>query len=163
MGHNDPEERKAYARAWYAKNKERLRAKRAPKAAEKREWARQYRQKHPERKSSANRVRRQKACSSATVWVKIVLSMPQRKALRPFADLLIERLNWGVCEATGVCLDRNQIAGPLTPHLDRIDPSRGNVYDNVQRVCGLYNQGKHNWTHEDFMFVARAAVRVWGA
>lgn len=76
-----------------------------------------------------------------------------------------ERLEAGVCEATGIPLEMSaeEFKGyghfrPWTPSLDRDDPTKGYTTDNVKVVCWMYNQAKGVSTHEAVLRMARALV-----
>jgi hypothetical protein len=47
---------------------------------------------------------------------------------------------------------------PFVPTLDRVDSSRGYVFDNVRVVVWAYNAAKADWPHEVFARLARAYV-----
>ena len=64
------------------------------------------------------------------------------------ADLLPGLLG-GACQATGILLDFQTVAGPFTPSVDRTDPQRGYEPDNIKIVVLIYNLAKRNWTHQD--------------
>ena len=71
-------------------------------------------------------------------------------------DWVAERVGRGVCEASG--LPFNLVTGrdPFAPSLDRIDPTKGYIKDNVQVVVWCYNSAKGIGTHQDVMKLAKA-------
>ena len=80
-------------------------------------------------------------------------------------EWLSERLERGVCEATGLPLqlDGGRLNGgyrPLTPSLDRTDSTKGYTMDNVKVVCWMYNAAKGTGSHEDVMKLAEALTNV---
>ena len=79
------------------------------------------------------------------------------------SEWLSERLERGVCEATGLPLELQggRLNGgyrPLTPSLDRTDTTKGYTMDNVKVVCWMYNAAKGTGTHEDVMKLAEALI-----
>lgn len=80
-------------------------------------------------------------------------------------DWVIERLEKGVCEVTGIQLELGggKLNGgyrPYTPSLDRTDPTKGYTKDNVKVVCWIYNSAKGSGSHNDVMKLARALTNV---
>jgi len=74
---------------------------------------------------------------------------------------ILEKLEAGMCEATGLPFDfpvRPGVAGrgSFVPSLDRIVPGAGYTCDNVQLVCWIYNAAKGIGTHEHVMRMAEA-------
>lgn len=95
------------------------------------------------------------------VWVRARAG----KTSRDF-DLTIEwvaeRLERGVCEATGIPLilasDSSRAIPPWSPSIDRKDSSRGYTMDNCQVVCWAYNMAKSEWSDDVVLTMARALV-----
>jgi hypothetical protein len=77
-------------------------------------------------------------------------------------DDIIPALSLGVCQATGLKLDftRRVRRGPRCPSLDRVDPKKGYVPDNVQIVCWQYNAAKGAWSNADLVEMAAALVNI---
>ena len=80
-------------------------------------------------------------------------------------DWLLERLERGVCEVTGIpfTFTSGEIKGghrSFTPSLDRTDTTKGYTKDNVKVVVWVYNGAKGVGTHEDVMKLARALTNV---
>lgn len=78
-----------------------------------------------------------------------------------------EKIERGACEVSGLPFVMDSMntgkhgAGsqhPFGPSLDKTDRTRGYTQDNVKVVVWLYNLGKHIYSHEDFMLLARALV-----
>lgn len=72
---------------------------------------------------------------------------------------VLERVQKGICEATGVEFDRR--AGkslPFRASIDRIDNEKGYIKGNIQIVCRIYNTAKWTWNHEDVMKMAYALM-----
>lgn len=60
----------------------------------------------------------------------------------------------GVCPYTGIAMelpthDRNVISKPNKASIDRIDPSKGYVKDNVEIVCMAINLAKNRFSKKD--------------
>lgn len=66
------------------------------------------------------------------------------------------------CALTGIPFDMSRSHGfrasPLGPSIDRIDPARGYVIDNVQLVCFVVNMAKSEYPIELFNVMCRARV-----
>lgn len=84
-------------------------------------------------------------------------------------DWILEKLKNGNCEITGLPFDlSNRGTGKkgaanvqkYAPSLDRKDPTGGYTKDNVRLVVWMYNVGKHNYSHEDFVVFARALIQA---
>lgn len=72
-----------------------------------------------------------------------------------------ERLERNKCEITGITFQftsDGQRLNPFSPHIDRIDPSKGYTESNSQMVCAIYNMAKLDWTHSDVMKMAEALL-----
>jgi hypothetical protein len=75
-------------------------------------------------------------------------------------------LEEGACQVTGLPFDFTTNVGrsmgvrvaPFAPSLDRVDSSKGYVFDNVRVVVACYNLAKNEWPHEVFDRLARAYV-----
>ena len=92
---------------------------------------------------------------------KYMLRMAARRAdVTVSWSELAELLTPGTCSATGIPLDwtRSYPAGPWSPSLDRIDPSRGYVSGNVRIVCWAYNRAKNVDGDDVVLTMARAIV-----
>lgn len=64
-------------------------------------------------------------------------------------EFIIKKLTAGVCEATGIKLDLDDIQyKPYAPSLDRINSNAGYTEDNVQVVCMIYNFCKNKFTSD---------------
>lgn len=79
-------------------------------------------------------------------------------------EWLLDRLERGVCEATGIPFDFHPRddgghQNPRAPSLDRIDPSGDYTPDNTQLVLYAYNTAKGQLHDRE----ARALVRAMGA
>jgi len=68
----------------------------------------------------------------------------------------------GVCEQTGVSFEfaphpiySRHMFGPS---IDKIDPKGDYTEDNVTVVCNMYNFGKNQYTHEEFLQFCRVFV-----
>jgi hypothetical protein len=81
-------------------------------------------------------------------------------------DWILEKLNNGVCEASGLKIQfsqkysrtRHAFSEPFSPSLDKIDPKGGYTKDNTQLVVWIYNAAKSAFTHEDVLILANALV-----
>jgi hypothetical protein len=71
-----------------------------------------------------------------------------------------------VCKYLGVRIDyrcaaeRGGLRSPYAPSIDRIDPSRGYVPDNIQVISDLANRMKSNANVEQLIAFARGVLRV---
>jgi hypothetical protein len=65
-----------------------------------------------------------------------------------------ERIQRGFCEATGIPFDLRDRR--WSPSLDRIQPKRGYVRDNVQVVVWAYNAMKQTWGDLTILRIAEA-------
>ena len=66
----------------------------------------------------------------------------------------------GKCAKTGVEMGRIGDKW-LSPSIDRIDPSKGYVEDNVQWTCWRYNDAKSNMTDDAFIALCLAVASVY--
>ena len=66
------------------------------------------------------------------------------------------RIDRGVCEISGLPLDLSAKRGFASPSLDRINPSRGYVYDNIRVVCHLMNCALGTWGEDKLLAVLRS-------
>jgi hypothetical protein len=91
-----------------------------------------------------------------------------KKGKLPFnldRDWVTEKLRKGVCEVSGLPLERvprteggGSRTHPYAPSLDRIVPSLGYVKWNVRMVCFVVNQARSDFGDEVLMIMARALV-----
>lgn len=68
-----------------------------------------------------------------------------------------KRLKRG-CALTGLPFDFSGDMGPYSPSLDRIDPQRGYMEDNIQVILFGINALKHTGSMEDVYDIARALL-----
>jgi hypothetical protein len=73
--------------------------------------------------------------------------------LRDYIPQLRTRIGAGFCEITGLPFGvkgRGRKLGPdpFSASLDRIEPSKGYVYDNIRVVCWAVNLAMSNWGEE---------------
>jgi hypothetical protein len=68
---------------------------------------------------------------------------------------VVERLERGVCEVTGLPLDFTSNS-PFVPSLDRRDNAQGYTPENTQVVVLMYNSAKSAGTHDDVMKLCEA-------
>ena len=84
----------------------------------------------------------------------------------PF-DLDLEDIKFPqYCPILGIELSRNEdYQGPAknSPSVDRIDPSKGYVKDNIQIVSHLANAMKQNATPEELRMFAKWVLKTYGA
>lgn len=69
----------------------------------------------------------------------------------------------GKCERTGIDFIFDAPPNglkfhPFAPSIDRIDPNRGYIYENIAIVCWSYNVGKHSLTHDEFVSFCKKVV-----
>ena len=78
-------------------------------------------------------------------------------------DWYREKLASQVCEVTGIPFSSDYWevgdAGPWSPSIERVIPSLGYVKENCKVVCFIYNTAKHDFTHEDVLFLASVMVK----
>ena len=73
----------------------------------------------------------------------------------------------GFCQLSGIPFDLSPGRGPRSPSLDRIDPVRGYVYDNVRIICHALNSGLGDWGEDEFAIIVAAWMdkrdsdRIW--
>lgn len=77
----------------------------------------------------------------------LIHSAARRKPVTVTREWIAERIERGVCEATGIKFDMNPRAdgvhqNPLAPSLDRMDPAGDYTPDNTQVVIFAYNTAK---------------------
>ena len=61
------------------------------------------------------------------------------------------------CEVSGLPLTFDgRKHDPWRPSVDRIDPDKGYIPDNIQIVCWIYNRAKHTGSDEDVLLLAAA-------
>lgn len=77
------------------------------------------------------------------------------------SDWVLEKLELGVCEATGVALDLGpQIRSKYAPSLDQIEPGRGYTLANTRVVALIFNNLKNNYPDSDvWAFIEEAYER----
>lgn len=73
-------------------------------------------------------------------------------------EWILERLNYGRCEVTGIKFEDSGNQSPFGPSIDRKNPSLGYTKENSQVVVFIYNTAKHKHSHEDVMRLARALL-----
>lgn len=70
----------------------------------------------------------------------------------------------GVCPKTGFRFDltptKKGYINPLSPSIDRIDPTKGYEFDNVQIVCTMFNMGKSDQNEVDFIATCIAVAQM---
>jgi len=72
-----------------------------------------------------------------------------------------ERLERNKCEITGIPFqftNDGMRLNPFSPHVDRIDSSKGYTEANSQMVCAIYNMAKLDWQHDDVVKLAEAVL-----
>lgn len=79
-------------------------------------------------------------------------------------EIIVEKLQAGVCEASGLPLNTDNILShwenPLGPSIDRISSDKGYEIDNVQIVCNMYNRGKNKHDEIDFIAMCIAVAEI---
>jgi hypothetical protein len=68
-----------------------------------------------------------------------------------------QRIDKGVCEVSGFPLNINGGRTFDSPSLDRIDPSKGYVYENIRIICDLMNMALSDWGEE----ILYAVITSW--
>lgn len=125
------EKRNAKTAEWSAKNKDRIKENGARRRLEKRA-----------------------ACMIATIKIRAGKRNLEFD-LDNHVDEIQERINNGFCELTGYPFNKG--LGRLfdTPSIDRIDPSKGYVYENIRIVLNLINASLGDWGEEKLKDVMR--------
>lgn len=129
-------DRAAYDRAYREKNK-------ARKIAYEANW-RLENADHIKARAAKRRIEKRAMCLIAAARVR------SRKrgiefALDGFATELQRRIDNGHCELSGVAFDMSPGRKPTSPSLDRRDPTRGYVPDNVRVICHALNTALGDW------------------
>jgi len=77
-------------------------------------------------------------------------------------EWVTERLNAGICEATGLPLVLTRrgkhLKSPWSPSIDRIDSAGGYLKSNCRVTCWIFNVGKNDMLESEFEMMARAYV-----
>ena len=129
------------------------------------ERQRDYRDRDPERSRSAWRRYSMSERGTVTVLLNYARDRAKRTgvAFDIDADWLAGKLAGGVCELTGLKIERvapgNYRTHPFAPSLDRIVPALGYTKDNVRLVCFAVNRARSDWGDEVLMTIARALVK----
>ena len=78
-------------------------------------------------------------------------------------EIIVKAIREGKCTITGLPFDLFPHplyrCNPFSPSIDRIDPSKGYVDDNVQVTLNIYNLAKSAYGHEDVLVMADALIR----
>lgn len=77
------------------------------------------------------------------------------------AGWIRERLDKGVCEATGLPFDfrrdpENRRVNPFSPSVDRIDQKGGYAPENCRVVVAMFNMARNEWKDDELYAVAKA-------
>lgn len=149
----DKAAKQAYQKKYYAKNKQRLRARN-----------KEYYYAHPERALVANK--RRYAQRRADPWVRaqyLVRAARERAKRKGLAcSLSAADIAWqievGICPVTGIPFNLSASSGrhPFTPSIDRIDNTQGYVTGNVRVVVWAYNAMRGDWGDEVLLQIAHA-------
>jgi hypothetical protein len=117
------------------------------------------------KKFSAGQKRRRTNIGRAeSIFHSIKNSVKRRGFKRRFMltidkDWILEKLEYGVCEVTGLKFDNlGEIRALFLPSIDRINSKVGYTDENCQAVLYGYNAAKNVNTHEDVLKLARALV-----
>lgn len=146
-------DRKDYYRQWASQNRDKLRAA-----------SQRYRDKHTDEERERCRAKAVVYRTTHKGRADRLISGAKRRAAAigvPFdLDLqwLIERLDAGVCEVTGVPFVIKAGRHLHAPSLDRHDPKLGYTKDNVRVTLWCFNAAKGTGTDQDVLIMARALV-----
>ena len=116
------------------------------------------------KKFSAGQKRRRTNIGRAESIFHSIKNTVKRKVKRGYKftidkGWILERLEVGVCEITGLKFDIfGETRSLFLPSIDRINPKLGYTHDNCQAVLYGYNAAKNVNTHEEVMQLARALV-----
>ena len=146
----DVEKDRQHSREWYAKNKERA-------IAWKKNWIAQNPEKYVER--------RKRYRSRAETRAKEMLAMAKWSAKKKQVafDLdykwILEKLNAGTCEMTGVKFDIEPLPqgrqNPYTASLDRVKPELGYTKTNVRMILWALNAAFNTYGEHIYADIAR--------
>ena len=141
-------------------------AEKASSAARCLEW-----QKTPQGRESKNRSRRKQwetpQGRAYALW-RVAKASANKRGLEIdiTPEFIRELISAGECSVTGIpfVFERRHTEGekpqrhPFGPSIDRKDPTKGYVRDNVQLVVWIYNAAKSNWSHGHVLQLAEALV-----
>jgi hypothetical protein len=115
--------------------------------AEKKRRTKERREKHAQTERAYSKARRERYRANELIRLARVRAKKKNLPfnLDEYAAQLTERVNRNVCEMTGIALQRKLPKEFNTPSLDRVDPSRGYVYDNVRVICYALNCALGTW------------------
>ena len=141
MGFSNPDDKRAYDRAYTSK----------PEVKEKRKEA--YRKwKDLNRDRLLEREAKRRLEKRAKVLVATVRTRARKRGLEFDLDEHVQdlqrRVDMGVCEVTGQPFDLSPGRKYNSPSLDRIDPSKGYTHRNVRIVLNLVNAAMGDWGEE---------------
>lgn len=150
MPFTNKDERRAYHKAWYWKNRESIKAR-----------ITRWNAANPARVKRCHDV-----CRRKKRWIEMIKTAKDRAAKQgiPF-DLTNEwgAQRWtGFCELTGLPFDDQVGKGetsPRSPSIDKIIPALGYVQTNCRFVLIAVNMMKGSGTDADVLAVAQAIVR----
>src|SRR5579872_2900815 len=121
-----------------------------------------YHSSHPERRHEIFRKFYETTAGRATFLLNGTRTTCKKKHLPSnlTKEWILERLERGVCEVTGLPFDLSKTGtrqNPFAPSLDRKNPHAGYTTDNVQVVVWIYN-AKQNFTHDDVLRLSAALL-----
>lgn len=155
------EESRKKSRAYYKENAERLR-----------ELSRKWYAENRDKSISNRRKYFDSPRGRAIGLMNRIKSQKRRKKFnKPELDVTItaewiqERIELGVCAATGIEFDlspRNGFWSPFSPSVDRIDPKRGYTIENCRIVCLIFNTAKNQFSDDDVLKMACFLVKKNG-
>jgi hypothetical protein len=152
------EERRAYYREYYRKNKERLykqQKERFAKNPEKRKAViNRYAEKHREKLLAKNRDYKKTLKGCLAYKISHLKKAKRSRKLEVVIDVDFLLLLWekqqGICAISSFPM-RYPGGSLFSVTVDRIDPKLGYTTDNVQLVCEGINFAKNRYSNEEFL------------
>lgn len=102
---------------------------------------------------------------------RILSNIKQRNNIDIDEQWIQERLDVGLCEATGIAFSFPEYGTkacgfnyhPWSASVDKIDPSKGYVKENCRLVVWAFNRAKGLWSDEDMLRLAKGIVNEMAA
>ena len=127
-----------------------------------REWKRRYDREHYQEQKPVRSARSFLRRRNKRAWL-LVDAARRRARLDVIAyDLdgrqadLQRRIDAGFCELTGIPFNLDGGRTYDSPSLDRINPKKGYIYDNIRVICDLMNRALSDWGEGPVRIVAEA-------
>ena len=131
-----------------------------------RQWRRKYQRENYFRSAVARRARSRLRYLNKRAWLLVDVARTRSKAkgyafdLDGYREQIQARIDAGYCELSGIRFDLKGNRTFDSPSIDRIDPKRGYVYDNIRVVCNLMNVALGNWGEEPLCVIMEAYLAL---